>query len=128
MRRRPQPQAVAVASRWAPLPREYWWSFGLLIKAVVALAILMAGVLTGLAACANNVSPRYYYYSSLQVATDHRNNNNATTCGGGGGNKLPLGGLEFRGFVDPGPPWGHSMSDPELFWRASMAPRMEYPF
>ncbi|PAN40941.1 hypothetical protein PAHAL_7G352300 [Panicum hallii] len=37
--------------------------------------------------------------------------------------------LEFRGFVDPGPPWGHSMSDQELFWRASMAPRLEeYPF
>ncbi|TKW23652.1 hypothetical protein SEVIR_3G000700v4 [Setaria viridis] len=37
--------------------------------------------------------------------------------------------LDFRGFVDPGPPWGHSMSDPELFWRASMVPRAEeYPF
>ncbi|KAF8753188.1 hypothetical protein HU200_011851 [Digitaria exilis] len=45
-----------------------------------------------------NVHHATYYYSSLQVATDHRNNNNATTCGGGGGNKLPLGGLEFRGF------------------------------
>ncbi|WVZ81510.1 hypothetical protein U9M48_028877 [Paspalum notatum var. saurae] len=43
-------------------PRRWWWlSSGLLIKAVAALAILMVGVLIGLAGSAK-VS-RYYYYS-----------------------------------------------------------------
>ena len=32
-------------------------------------------------------------------------------------------------FVHPGSPWGHGMSDEELFWRASMVPRVEeYPY
>ncbi|OEL27596.1 hypothetical protein BAE44_0011386 [Dichanthelium oligosanthes] len=145
--------------------REYCWSSGL-VKGVVALVILMAGVLIGLAASAN-VS-RYYYYSSMMgsssssfflqaeaeaagaaaaAAAANKNNNNdagvvpATSSRRHGGNSKkkttteeagagppPLL-LDFRGFVDPGPPWAHSMSDPELFWRASMVPRMEeYPF
>uniref|UniRef100_A0ACD5ZYL2 Uncharacterized protein n=1 Tax=Avena sativa TaxID=4498 RepID=A0ACD5ZYL2_AVESA len=32
-------------------------------------------------------------------------------------------------YVHPGSPWGHGMSDEELFWRASMVPRVEeYPY
>lgn len=107
--------------------REYCWSSGLL-KAVVALAILMAGVLIGLAASAN-MSPRYYYSSSSSMATTTTTNSNNNATAGGNKQHHHHVLLEFRGFVDPGPPWGHSMSDPELFWRASMAPRMEeYPF
>ena len=146
--------------------RECWWSSGLL-KAVVALVILMAGVLIGLAGSAN-VS-RYYYYSSMgsssvsslqaeaaeaaaaAAAANNNNKNGAVvvvpaatssisisrkkkmTMMEDGDEAAAAAGhhvlLDFRGFLDPGPPWGHSMSDPELFWRASMAPRMEeYPF
>ncbi|XP_062224988.1 glycosyltransferase BC10-like [Phragmites australis] len=117
-----------------PTPRkECWWS-SVLLKAVAALVILMAGVLIGLAARAN-VS-RYYYYSSvassssspLQAAAasgNANNNNNGDVREAAAPSIL----LEFRRFVDPGPPWGHSMSDSELFWRSSMVPRMEeYPF
>ncbi|KAG2570040.1 glycosyltransferase BC10-like [Panicum virgatum] len=146
--------------------RECWWSSGLL-KAVVALVILIAGVLIGLAGSAN-VS-RYYYYSSMgsssvsslqaeaaeaaaaAAAANNNNKNGAVvvvpaatssisisrkkkmTMMEDGDEAAAAAGhlvlLDFRGFLDPGPPWGHSMSDPELFWRASMAPRMEeYPF
>ncbi|XP_066350271.1 glycosyltransferase BC10-like [Miscanthus floridulus] len=148
--------------------KDYCWSSWLL-KAVVALVILMAGVLIGLSASAN-VS-RYYYYSSIGSSSLLLSSSSLQAAGGGGtgtgsssGNKNNTNGdvfasssttssgrsrssnnkrkkmtedeappppvlLDFRGFVDPGPPWGHSMSDPELFWRASMAPRMEeYPF
>ncbi|XP_004959909.1 uncharacterized protein LOC101775358 [Setaria italica] len=106
----------------APARREYCWSSGLL-KAVVALVILMGGVIIGLAASSAN------YYSSTSTSTS------VWGGGGGGGGGLKMSPraqgllLDFRGFVDPGPPWGHSMSDPELFWRASMVPRAEeYPF
>ncbi|KAJ1273617.1 hypothetical protein BS78_06G295800 [Paspalum vaginatum] len=136
--------------------RWWWWSSGLLIKAVATLAILMVGVLVGLAASAK-VS-RYYYYSSSRIddvgSSSSSSSVEATSGGGAGGSnhgnsRIIIPGattsmideaaaagaaspallLDFRGFVDPGRPWGHSMSDPELFWRASMSPRMEeYPF
>ncbi|KAL6651692.1 hypothetical protein ACP70R_010617 [Stipagrostis hirtigluma subsp. patula] len=111
--------------------KEHWWSSGL-PKAVAALVILVAGVLIGLAAGAN--MSRYYYYSSVASASSlqaggHGNNVVPAARAGGHHKRNPSTLLDFRRFLDPGPLWEHTMSDAELFWRASMAPRMEeYPF
>ncbi|CAL4970587.1 unnamed protein product [Urochloa decumbens] len=131
--------------------REYCWSSGLL-KAVVALAILMAGVIIGLAASSSSSSVLGSSSLSLQAeaeaaansnnvimvaaAANNNNNNNKDIIIRKRKKKKAMATsaattqlLDFRGFVDPGSPWGHSMSDPELFWRASMVPRAEeYPF
>ncbi|CAO1943460.1 unnamed protein product [Urochloa humidicola] len=138
--------------------REYCWSSGLL-KAMVALVILMAGVIIGLAASSVVVigsSSSLSLQAEAKAAAAAANSNNVVMVAGAaaaaaaaanannnnhGGSRrkkkkaatsattTPSALLEFRGFVDPGPPWGHSMSDPELFWRASMVPRAEeYPF
>lgn len=133
--------------------KDYCWSSWLL-KAVVVLVMLMAGVFIGLSANVN-VS-RYYYYSSIGSSSPLLSSSSSLQAGSSGNNNGDVVAasttsrscrnnntkkkriqqkvtaavlLDFRGFVDPGPTWGHSMSDPELFWRASMAPRVEeYPF
>ncbi|KAF0893499.1 hypothetical protein E2562_026097 [Oryza meyeriana var. granulata] len=109
-----------------PAPRkECWWSLGILLKAAAALLILMAGVLIGLAASASRSC--YYVEGSGKEVEPRRGE------GEGGGRRCRDDGegaaLSFQRFVQPHPPWGHPMKDEELFWRASMAPRVEeYPY
>ncbi|CAN6269905.1 unnamed protein product [Urochloa humidicola] len=133
--------------------REYCCSSGLL-KAVVVLAILMAGVIIGLAASGNSsvlgssslslqaeaeaeaaaAANNAIIVAGAAAANNNNNDNNNSRIRSSRKKKKATTAtqpalLDFRGFVDPGPPWGHSMSDPELFWRASMVPRAEeYPF
>jgi hypothetical protein len=117
------------------------WSSGLL-KAVVALVILMGGVIIGLAAgsaaavssSSMQAAAAASSSSSSSVAANNDNDDDDKNNGAGGRGSSPhqiqkKTKMDFVGFLDPGPPWGHSMSDPELFWRASMVPRAEeYPF
>ncbi|BAF14261.1 glycosyltransferase BC10-like [Oryza sativa Japonica Group] len=107
--------------------KEWCWSLGILLKAVAALLILMAGVLIGLATSASLSC--YYVEGSGKQAEARRGDGG----GGEGGSRCRDDGcgaaLSFQRFVQPHPPWGHSMKDEELFWRASMAPRVEeYPY
>jgi hypothetical protein len=108
---------------FAHAPRKGdWWSTGLL-KLVTAMVIFMAGVVIGLSVSAN-VS-RYYYNSHTELffptatyssgACDRRGA--AGDCGPG-----------FKAFVHP-PTLAHSMTDDELFWRATLVPTAdEFPF
>ncbi|KAG8088007.1 hypothetical protein GUJ93_ZPchr0010g11216 [Zizania palustris] len=112
-----------------PTPRkDGWWLSGLLLKAGAAVLILVAGVMIGLAASAS-VS-RYYVEASSKLQAGEeavRKQVGGPRCGDGDGGEGEA--LSFHGFVQPGPPWGHRMTDEELFWRASMAPRVEeYPY
>ncbi|KAK3141029.1 hypothetical protein QOZ80_4BG0328680 [Eleusine coracana subsp. coracana] len=114
---------------------------GLLIVKAALVMILVIGLMTGSTKLLSSSSisvPVVRQYSS----TSKKNNNNVMTTRSDNNKKkqeeeeedddqqrqqLLL--LDFRGYLDPGPPWGHKMSDAELFWRASMVPRMEeYPF
>ncbi|KAI4965394.1 hypothetical protein ZWY2020_054671 [Hordeum vulgare] len=96
------------------------WSTGLL-KLVTAMVIFMAGVVIGLSVSAN-VS-RYYYNSHTELffptATYSSCDRRGATgdCGPG-----------FKAFVHP-PQLAHSMTDEELFWRATLVPTAdEFPF
>jgi hypothetical protein len=129
-------ESEAVGSLIVPLtPRkDCWWSSALL-KAITALLILVTGVLIGFAASAN-ISRRYFYTPSSS-SSDHRHHQVAA---GDGDDSISNSKTErsqqntdspqsFMNFVHPGSPWGHTMSDEELFWRASMVPRVEeYPY
>ncbi|XP_047050494.1 glycosyltransferase BC10-like [Lolium rigidum] len=139
------PGADAVGSLIAPLtPRkDCWWSSALL-KAITVLLVLVTGVLIGFAASAN-ISRCYFYTplsSSSSSSSDHHrhlqvggdgddSNSNSKTqqtqqAETQGSSPSPP---SFMDFVHPGSPWGHTMSDEELFWRASMVPRVEeYPY
>ncbi|KAL6844277.1 hypothetical protein ACP4OV_025950 [Aristida adscensionis] len=111
--------------------KEHCWSSSGLLKAAAAVVILMAGVLIGLAASAN--MSRYYYYStvtlgssssSLQQRQEQGANSEGTVVAGHNSQQETSG---FRRFVEGGGA-ARRMSDAELFWVASMVPRMEYPF
>lgn len=108
---------------------------GLLIKAVAALVILIIGL------AGSTRLLLLYYTSSMpssstssawwQQAAGANSNSSSNKKEGDGDDHQEEQSLllDFRGYVDPGPPWGHRMSDEELFWRASMVPRVEeYPF
>ncbi|XP_066350996.1 glycosyltransferase BC10-like [Miscanthus floridulus] len=104
-----------------PTPRkDYWWSTGLL-KLVTATVIFMGGVVLGLSVSGSVA--RYYYNAShaelFFPATTYGCDPRDRDCGMG---------LAFRAFVHP-PRLAHSMTDDELFWRASLVPRAEeFPF
>jgi hypothetical protein len=102
-----------------PTPRKDW-STGLL-KLVTAMVIFMGGVVLGLSVSGSVA--RYYYnashaelfFPSTTYGCDPRDRD----CGLG---------LAFKAFVHP-PRLAHSMTDDELFWRASLVPRAEdFPF
>ncbi|CAO2169759.1 unnamed protein product [Urochloa humidicola] len=102
-----------------PTPRKDW-STGLL-KLVTATVIFMGGVVLGLSVSGSVA--RYYYnashaelfFPSTTYGCDPRDRD----CGLG---------LAFRAFVHP-PRLAHSMTDDELFWRASLVPKAEeFPF
>ncbi|KAF0900795.1 hypothetical protein E2562_035292 [Oryza meyeriana var. granulata] len=105
------------ADYYPPTPRKEW-STGLLVKLVTVAVIFMAGVVIGLSASAN-VS-RYYYNSHTELffpATTYGASCDRADC-------APA----FKSFVHP-PHLAHSMSDRELFWRASLVPAAdEFPF
>ncbi|CAD6246392.1 unnamed protein product [Miscanthus lutarioriparius] len=104
-----------------PTPRkDYWWSTGLL-KLVTATVIFMGGVVLGLSVSGSVA--RYYYNAShaelFFPATTYGCDPRDRDCGMG---------LAFRAFVHP-PRLAHSMTDDELFWRASLVPKAEeFPF
>ncbi|CAD6266327.1 unnamed protein product [Miscanthus lutarioriparius] len=104
-----------------PTPRkDYSWSTGLL-KLVTATVIFMGGVVLGLSVSGSGA--RYYYNAShaelFFPATTYGCDPRDRDCGMG---------LAFRAFVHP-PRLAHSMTDDELFWRASLVPRAEeFPF
>ncbi|KAK1626298.1 hypothetical protein QYE76_000613 [Lolium multiflorum] len=136
------PGADAVGSLIAPLtPRkDCWWSSALL-KAITVLLVLVTGVLIGFAASANISRCYFYTPSSSSSSSDHHRH---LQVGGDGDDSNSNSKTEqtqqqmqgsspsppsFMDFVHPGSPWGHTMSDEELFWRASMVPRVEeYPY
>ncbi|EAZ05353.1 hypothetical protein OsI_27557 [Oryza sativa Indica Group] len=100
-----------------PTPRKEWWTTGLLVKLVTVAVIFMAGVVIGLSASAN-VS-RYYYNSHTELFFP---SNTFGACERA--DCAPT----FKSFVHP-PHLAHSMSDPELFWRASLVPVADdFPF
>lgn len=101
-----------------PTPRKDW-SAGLL-KLVTAIVIFMGGVVLGLSVSGSVA--RYYYNSHAELFFP------ATTYGGCADRDCGPGGLPFKAFVHP-PHLAHSMSDDELFWRASLVPKAEdFPF
>ncbi|RLN04937.1 uncharacterized protein C2845_PM13G00770 [Panicum miliaceum] len=102
-----------------PTPRKDW-STGLL-KLVTATVIFMGGVVLGLSVSGSVA--RYYYNSShaelFFPATTFGCDPRDRDCGMG---------LAFKAFVHP-PRLAHSMTDDELFWRASLVPKAEdFPF
>ncbi|CAL4996233.1 unnamed protein product [Urochloa decumbens] len=102
-----------------PTPRKDW-STGLL-KLVTATVIFMGGVVLGLSVSGSVA--RYYYNAShaelFFPATTYGCDPRDRDCGLG---------LAFRAFVHP-PRLAHSMTDDELFWRASLVPKAEeFPF
>ncbi|RCV29401.1 hypothetical protein SEVIR_6G009200v4 [Setaria viridis] len=102
-----------------PTPRKDW-STGLL-KLVTATVIFMGGVVLGLSVSGSVA--RYYYNAShaelFFPATTYGCDPRDRDCGLG---------LAFKAFVHP-PRLAHSMTDDELFWRASLVPRAEdFPF
>ncbi|KAF8712650.1 hypothetical protein HU200_028407 [Digitaria exilis] len=102
-----------------PTPRKDW-STGLL-KLVTATVIFMGGVVLGLSVSGSVA--RYYYNSShaelFFPATTYGCDPRDRDCGLG---------LAFKAFVHP-PRLAHSMTDDELFWRASLVPKTEdFPF
>lgn len=100
-----------------PTPRKEWWTTGLLVRLVTVAVIFMAGVVIGLSASAN-VS-RYYYNSHTELFFP---SNTFGACERA--DCAPT----FKSFVHP-PHLAHSMSDPELFWRASLVPVADdFPF
>ncbi|XP_062191427.1 glycosyltransferase BC10-like [Phragmites australis] len=100
-----------------PTPRKDW-STGLL-KLVTATVIFMAGVVIGLSVSGSVA--RYYYNSHAELFFP------ATTYGCDRDRDCGLG-LAFKAFVHP-QHLAHSMSDEELFWRASLVPKTdEFPF
>jgi hypothetical protein len=104
-----------------PTPRkDSWWSTGLL-KLVTATVIFMGGVVLGLSVSGSVA--RYYYNAShaelFFPTTTYSCDPRDRDCGMG---------LAFRAFVHP-PRLAHSMTDDELFWRASLVPKAEeFPF
>nr|CAB3479709.1 unnamed protein product [Digitaria exilis] len=102
-----------------PTPRKDW-STGLL-KLVTATVIFMGGVVLGLSVSGSVA--RYYYNSS------HAELFFPTTTYGCDPRDRDCGlGLAFKAFVHP-PRLAHSMTDDELFWRASLVPKTEdFPF
>ncbi|KAG8086629.1 hypothetical protein GUJ93_ZPchr0010g7558 [Zizania palustris] len=102
-----------------PTPQKewWWWSSTGLVKLVSITVVFMAGVVIGLSASAN-VS-RYYYNSHTELffpVTTYGNCERADCA------------PTFKSFVHP-PHLAHSMSDQELFWRASLVPAAEeFPF
>uniref|UniRef100_A0A0A9CNR7 Uncharacterized protein n=1 Tax=Arundo donax TaxID=35708 RepID=A0A0A9CNR7_ARUDO len=100
-----------------PTPRKDW-STGLL-KLVTAMVIFMGGVVLGLSVSGSVA--RYYYNSHTELFFP------ATTYACDRDRDCGLG-LAFKSFVHP-PHLAHSMSDEELFWRASLVPKAEeFPF
>ncbi|KQK11901.2 hypothetical protein BRADI_1g00400v3 [Brachypodium distachyon] len=88
----------------------------------------MTGVLIGFAASAN-ISRYYYHYSLADLDQQQQHNQQPSTTLRKEERKHKQQGLNLKSFVHPVPPWGHAMSDEELFWRASMVPRVEeYPY
>jgi hypothetical protein len=122
-------EEVSGGASFSSTPRkECWWS----CKAVGALVILMACVLiSNFVGLRSSSSPSSSLQQQQSSAGGDADNNGNVTCSNHRQQKSSSSSslLEFRRYLDPGPPWGHTMSDPELFWRASMVPRREeYPF
>ncbi|KAM3405710.1 hypothetical protein ACQJBY_008309 [Aegilops geniculata] len=110
------------------------WSSWCLLKALTLLLVLLTGVLIGFGASAN--ISRYYYYTLL---TGTGTSSSSPPSLISSNSPTPPSTLAmsseqhisqpFMSFVHPGSPEGHSMTDAELFWRASMVPRVEeYPY
>ncbi|XP_074570055.1 glycosyltransferase BC10-like isoform X1 [Curcuma longa] len=97
-----------------PCPPRKNWSVGL-IKFISFLVIFMAGVVLGLSASGRftrsfNTQTEIFFPSAMYMANCDKEF------------------LSFKSFVTP-QHLMHSMTDEELFWRASMVPKMEeYPF
>ncbi|XP_042421487.1 glycosyltransferase BC10-like [Zingiber officinale] len=97
-----------------PCPPRKNWSVGL-IKFISFLVIFMAGVVIGLSASGRftrsfNSQTEIFFPSTMYMANCDKEF------------------LSFKSFVTP-EHLMHSMTDEELFWRASMVPKMEeYPF
>ncbi|URE25780.1 KH [Musa troglodytarum] len=109
-RNRPD-EEEAEYSPWTP---RNSWSIGL-IKFVSFLVIFMAGIIIGL-----SLSAHFTRSFNSQTEIFFPKTMYTTNC-----DKECLG---FKGFLSPAHLM-HSMSDKELFWRVSMAPKMkEYPF
>lgn len=85
------------------------------MKLVSVLVVFMAGVVLGLALSAN-----FYRYYTSQTELFFPRKMYTATCDNDCSS--------FENFIRP-PHLMHSMTDEELFWRASMVPKMEeYPF
>ncbi|TVU16738.1 hypothetical protein EJB05_40315, partial [Eragrostis curvula] len=106
--------------------KEWWWSWGL-VKAVVALVILTAGVvITNVYYSSNRWSSSSSSSVAAAASTNKKNHRHRQQQHRQESSSM----CSFRRFVEAGggAP-NHTMSDPELFWRASMVPRVEeYPF
>ncbi|KAJ6844724.1 uncharacterized protein M6B38_290535 [Iris pallida] len=90
------------------------WSVGV-IKIVSSMVFFMAGAVLGL-----SLGARFTPYLSIQTELFFPSKMYTANCAKER--------LNIKSFVHPGPP-AHDMSDEELFWRATLAPRMEgYPF
>lgn len=109
-RNRPD-EEEAEYSPWTP---RNSWSIGL-IKFVSFLVIFMAGIIIGLSLSAH-FTRSFNSQTDIFFPKTMYTTNCDKEC------------LSFKGFLSPAHLM-HSMSDKELFWRVSMAPKMkEYPF
>ncbi|WOK96532.1 hypothetical protein Cni_G05239 [Canna indica] len=102
------------ADYFPPTPRK-GWPIGRLVRFVSLLVVFIAGVVSGLYGSAHYTR---YFNSQTELffsATIYSTNCNKELSG-------------MKSFVQP-TNMMHSMTDDELFWRASMVPKMgEYPF
>ncbi|XP_072970328.1 glycosyltransferase BC10-like [Typha angustifolia] len=96
-----------------PTPRK-GWSIGL-VKCVTCLVIFMAGMILGLSASAHFMRNSNVSQAELFFPTTMYTASCDKAC------------VSLKSFIKP-THLMHTMSDDELFWRASMVPKMEYPF